>query len=243
MHRCVAKLYRKLYDSLKQIKWSPQKPKTLTGTVCVDEASALALQPPPPHKSRAAPITKQHRCSFQHCIEPRVIFSCAVSLPRAYERSADYLVRARTWGCGTSSPACSYTSRADLWPHKQPKPLEQLLGDPQLALLLLSPRHLVPTPPHPFLLYEKTPGAAEAPDVQTRWLMLLTLCHWSALIVFFCVFFPLPQISRTCLTMMTSSDKCHCHWNNGRWSHQPSPLCVFCSFFPLQLRANRLFSV
>lgn len=78
MDRCVARLYRKRYDSLKQIKWSPQKQKTLTGTLCVDEASALALQPPPTPKNRAAPITKQHRCSFQHSVSSHGWFSPAL---------------------------------------------------------------------------------------------------------------------------------------------------------------------
>lgn len=91
---------------------------------------------------------------------------------------------AKTWGCGTSSRACSYTSHADLWPHKRPKPQEQLPGDSQPALLLLSPGTSLARPP-PSPLYGKTPGAAEAADVETHWSMLLTLCNQSALIVFF----------------------------------------------------------
>lgn len=155
---------------------------------------------PPPPKNRAAPFV------WSEPVQPRVSQSSTDAasstrcrsdrwfspVPRAHERSADSLRPARTWGredvahlrlrvptllaltCDlTNSQSRRNSSRGTLsWRFYfyHPAPLPPL--PPPLSLRL------------PSLLYEKTPGAAEAPDVQTRWLMLLTLCNWSALIVF-----------------------------------------------------------
>lgn len=89
----------------------------------------------------------------------------------------------RMWGCGTSSRACSYTSPADLWPHKLSEPQEELPADPSAGAFTFITLHLSNPPSCNAALWENA-WLAETLEIQTGWLMLLLPCSQSVIVVF-----------------------------------------------------------